>query len=532
MSVLENYVHPISNDKFGRPGGGPLCDKGQLDLAKLAGLCEELFGEWGHKTAIIRRFRDLFWKPAVMHVLRRAALEADEAEKARRSAAGIHDTAVRGPLKPPRTHAIGTPAALLKKYLCQEGSERRRQAFANHETTTDPHPLILKIVSTRQHVSTDKLLEYNVEISPRQLVDLTSLGVKGIRKEPHSILDDGILDDEGLPTTSQLKAKGPTDPYSVLRMWIPSSMLGQVHPGLVEDFAIAEDTKTNANTSAATRKGTAKGASSQVPAGSTAPRTRLPARSRHTLERPPQQNFSRELERPLIPPILCNSALLDAETSDPTNSRSSRFRSSFSDFDASNNRTQSSRTSQRVNFPPRGGLEHHARPQGTLNLQEISPPEDLADDRHPRDRFDIIFDTIISAKARPKKKAPSRQKLPQIPLLQTSAYIESFHDAVMSSKRHKSDNAAMSLDRRPANRISHSTVYHPTNVPGFSMDGDELPTLHSFPPPRLTRPTRTHLGFIDLSAESPVRKRKRNECPSSSQESGLVSMDENFIDLT
>ena len=35
---------------------------GEMNLAKIAGLCEQKFGEWGHRTAIVKRFRDLLWE--------------------------------------------------------------------------------------------------------------------------------------------------------------------------------------------------------------------------------------------------------------------------------------------------------------------------------------------------------------------------------------------------------------------------------------------------------------------------------------
>ena len=61
---------------------------GEMNIAKIAGFCEQKFGEWGHRSAIIHRFWTLIWKAAVMKILRRAALVADEKERNKRLANG------------------------------------------------------------------------------------------------------------------------------------------------------------------------------------------------------------------------------------------------------------------------------------------------------------------------------------------------------------------------------------------------------------------------------------------------------------
>ena len=89
LKLLDNYANPVTSARAGRKGGGSMRDNGELNLARIAGLCEAKF-EWGHQTAIIKRFRDLLWEAAVFRVLRRAALEADEKEKTRRIQSGVH----------------------------------------------------------------------------------------------------------------------------------------------------------------------------------------------------------------------------------------------------------------------------------------------------------------------------------------------------------------------------------------------------------------------------------------------------------
>jgi Holliday junction resolvase YEN1 len=170
--------------------------------------------EWGHRAAIIKRFRTLLWRPAVMHVLRRAALLADEKER---------DKHIHAPQE-----AVGTPAALVRQSLgFIDPAARYAAAFVNkgdqHTAhVPDVHPLIVRVVGARNHVSTDGLLEFRAEVCPRQLVALTSSGIKGTCEAP---------------TGDDKQRKKPTpEPESTLRMWIPGVMLQQVHPALVEDY--------------------------------------------------------------------------------------------------------------------------------------------------------------------------------------------------------------------------------------------------------------------------------------------------------
>lgn len=196
---------------------------------------------------IIKRFRKLLWEAAVIRVLRRAALEADGRERNKRRAAGNEDRSIRGSLQPSRTEAVGTSATLVNRYLVLKDKkddtdlqQRRRNAFVNQGSfqsalpvvlIPDTNTLITKIVGCRRHVSTDHLLEYRVEVCPIQLVHLADSGIKGVR------FDDGTTSFK--PTKTE-----DVDPNSKMLMWIPASMMHQVHPGLVEDFSVAEEAKS------------------------------------------------------------------------------------------------------------------------------------------------------------------------------------------------------------------------------------------------------------------------------------------------
>ncbi|KAJ7782861.1 hypothetical protein B0H16DRAFT_1403187 [Mycena metata] len=208
VEVVDNYVTPIRNNNV---GGRAIRDNREISIPAIAGFCEEKFAEWGHRSAIIKRFRTLLWRPAVMHVLRRAALLAD---------ARAREQHVVEP--------IGTSASLVRQSLgFVDRNARYASAFVNQgnpaqEThVPDPDPLFVRIVGTRNHVSTDGMLEFRAEVCPRQLLALAEAGIKGKHK--------------GLPGGDPPTKKPTPKPESTMRMWIPASMLG-VHPALVVDF--------------------------------------------------------------------------------------------------------------------------------------------------------------------------------------------------------------------------------------------------------------------------------------------------------
>ncbi|KAF8170205.1 hypothetical protein K438DRAFT_1982730 [Mycena galopus ATCC 62051] len=222
--VLCNYAAPICSRNVGSRN---IRDNGELNIPALAGLCEEKFLEWGYRAAIIKRFRTLLWRPAVMHVLRRAALLADAQERE-----GV----------PYASEAAGTPAALVRTSLgFIDRAARYASAFVNQSdrfergTVPDPHPSIMCIVGARNHVSTDEMLEFRVEVCPRQLVALAESGIKGTRRAP-----PGEAERE-----RSLKKPAP-EPESTLRMWIPGVMLQRIHPDLVEEYLESKTKKGKA----------------------------------------------------------------------------------------------------------------------------------------------------------------------------------------------------------------------------------------------------------------------------------------------
>jgi len=228
LDILEKYVNPVCSQS--RSSSLALRDKDELDLRRVAQLCEEYF-EWGYRTRVIERFRTLMWPPVVIHILRRAALEVDRKEKSRPgSATG--------------SKAVGTPAGVVQRYLTgkKKAAQSRTDAIADvfvrraasPEPTLvatndipDPHPLIMDIVGQRQHSSMDNVLEYRVEICPVQLVLMVSGALKGTRAVPPEAI-----------------SKPNDDPNASLRLWLPAAMLERVHPAMVERFVTKQSNKT------------------------------------------------------------------------------------------------------------------------------------------------------------------------------------------------------------------------------------------------------------------------------------------------
>lgn len=214
VDILEKYAKPATGELQGSAGSTAIRDRTNLDLASLAAFCETNF-EWGCKKTILERFRTVVWPCTVMHILRRSALEGDQRPAARDS--------------------IGTSPTIVKKYLAKETRlERARSAFVNQGVREDTAPevrnfpsLILKITTSRQHVSTDKTLEYRIELSPLQIVDITLSGIKGTRQ----------------PLPEKARKKEPDPPEKPFLLWMPASIVERVHPTMVADYVANKNKK-------------------------------------------------------------------------------------------------------------------------------------------------------------------------------------------------------------------------------------------------------------------------------------------------
>jgi Holliday junction resolvase Gen1 C-terminal domain len=231
LTTLKNYAKPsTSGDR-----ASPMRDKGELDLAALASLCEDYF-EWATADGILNRFRNLVWKVAIMHVFRRSTLEADR--RRREGRRGSH----------PST-AIGSPASLITAHL---GPQKKKKAdknarlealgdiFVNQGTAQvengprqydpsipDTHPLVKSITLSRCHTSTDGLREYRLQFSPIQFIALTKSGIRKFRPQPET----------------KREPKEPIDPKSDDLLWVSEIVLSKVHPELVDAYLAKEAEK-------------------------------------------------------------------------------------------------------------------------------------------------------------------------------------------------------------------------------------------------------------------------------------------------
>jgi Holliday junction resolvase YEN1 len=224
IDVLLSYVNPITTETMGKADYYNQLNWGkEPDLGKLAANCELSF-EWGYKEAIIKRFRTVIWHSAVLRILRRAILDLDAKP--------------RGPSSTPRKKGaadlepVGTPSKMIAKHFSSLTLGTLRGYLSNCEDDEDER-LIIKIHSSRTHVSTDGILEYRLEIAPAQLVRIAESGIKGLRvaEGPDEWADDDDDDDdEGGKKGAK---KPPPDPESHMRVWMPACMVRLVEPGLV-----------------------------------------------------------------------------------------------------------------------------------------------------------------------------------------------------------------------------------------------------------------------------------------------------------
>jgi len=223
LSVLEKYANPLTSN---RSSSVALRDQGNLDPAQIAALCEEFF-EWGYRSKIMERFRSFLWPCAIIHVLRRAALKVDERERSRPAMQ--------------QTDEGGVSPLAIKRYLSNTTKRADVNSISDAFVNCGPNPsltaanedlkcLITRITGSRQHASTDGILEYRLEILPTQLVEISNSGITGTRREP--------------PGAPEIR-NGNTDPNSPLRLWVAASILRRVYPLIVDEFINQSQSRRN-----------------------------------------------------------------------------------------------------------------------------------------------------------------------------------------------------------------------------------------------------------------------------------------------
>lgn len=237
IDVLLLYVNPITSETIGNADHyrGLTWDK-EPDLGKLAGICESSF-EWGDQEVILHRFRTIIWHPAVLRILRRAALILDSANDETL-------TISKDVLSP------GTTSKIISRYFCPQAGNI--PAYRSDEGNPRDEQLIIKIHSSRSHVSTDGLLEYRVEIAPAQLVRIAKLGIKGLRtlEGPREVVftleEEELEGEEDEENDEEDKGSLPSklgNHMRHLRLWMPACMVNFVSPGLVVEYETIQTQK-------------------------------------------------------------------------------------------------------------------------------------------------------------------------------------------------------------------------------------------------------------------------------------------------
>ncbi|KAI0830173.1 hypothetical protein BC628DRAFT_1487129 [Trametes gibbosa] len=317
VDVVLAYTTPVTSEAKGLTHKNAVVDwDKEPDLGKIAALCEMYF-EWGIKEIIIKRFRTVLWPSAVLRILRRAAILKDRKDAllaARGAVAGGVPCTPRKNGK--ERHVVpGTPSSMIARHFSAmklDTPHGHRAAALDEEDEDDDEddePLIVKIHSSRQHASTDNILEYRLEIAPAQLVRLCEAGLKGLRTAlPPDLSDDGEDDDDdgdsddegGGGRKGKKKTQKPSpDPDSHVRIWLPACMVEVVEPEMVDEFEGVQ--KMKADKKAAKTAGTSKG--KKAPATTSRAATKkVKAVSAPVGEEEELSNSSDEENRPQVPP--------------------------------------------------------------------------------------------------------------------------------------------------------------------------------------------------------------------------------------
>ena len=238
IDILLSYVRPITSESMGRESNNlKLTWAKEPDLSKLAGLCEFYF-EWGYKESIIKRFRTIMWHSMTLRILRRAVLNLDAFAEPSTSSLPTTPKKRRNQVIQPS----GTPSKLIAQHFSSLNiaTPSKRDIFdsESEDEANAEERLILKIHGSRTHVSTDGMLEYRLEIAPKQLVRMAESGIKGTRvpEDPDEWASEEDEDEDVRTGKGKGGQKIPINPETHLRLWIPACMVALVEPQLVEEY--------------------------------------------------------------------------------------------------------------------------------------------------------------------------------------------------------------------------------------------------------------------------------------------------------
>ncbi|KAJ6573824.1 PIN domain-like protein, partial [Mycena vulgaris] len=247
IDILLSYINPLTSESAGRASDNlKLTWSKEPDLGKLAATCEFYF-EWGYRDAIIKRFKTVIWHGAVLRILRRGVLDVEDK---RRRLEFVPST----PTKNGNPGAEGTPSKLITKHFSS--------LTLNPVAEDEDDRLITKITRTREHAFTDGILEYRLEIRPRQLVLLAESGIKNIRRPLDEDVWAGLTEsgnEGGEEKAEELTAeeRRAREEKEVL-VWMPASMVRMAEPRLVEAFERLEEAKRLKKAGKGTKRSPAK----------------------------------------------------------------------------------------------------------------------------------------------------------------------------------------------------------------------------------------------------------------------------------
>jgi len=229
VEILLSYTNPVISETQGRTKDQlPITWDKDPDLGKLANICE-LYFEWGVKPIIMKRFRTIIWPSAVLRILRRAVLTADQV---------FENTPSSTPEKPRDGKEIETPSKSVTANLPSMRLNSPSRGEFDGDDDNREASLIVKIHSSRTHTSTDGIVEYRLEIAPASLVRLCEAGITGIRPP---IADDEWADDGEVDQDEDRRGDKMPDPLSPIRVWMPACMVRIVEPQLVDQFECTQE---------------------------------------------------------------------------------------------------------------------------------------------------------------------------------------------------------------------------------------------------------------------------------------------------
>ncbi|KAG8936112.1 hypothetical protein FRC02_004430 [Tulasnella sp. 418] len=235
LEVLLSYIHPITSESKGWKVSDSNMWLKEPILGDIAHCCEKYF-EWGVKDIILKRFRTVIWPGACSRILRRAALDQD---RNMRDPTPHRATTPTTPRRVHKTAMVASPSKIISEHFSRLSVRSPQRVHSEYEEDV----LMIKIHSSRRHASTDEMLEYRVEVSPRLLVSSAESGIQGIRKAEDLGIGAGAAESE-FEDEDEVDAgngrsgarKAPPDPDSHLRVWLPACMMEYVHPELVQAF--------------------------------------------------------------------------------------------------------------------------------------------------------------------------------------------------------------------------------------------------------------------------------------------------------